>query len=301
MNGYSWFISAILLGIGYQQSGWLGHDFCHHQVFKKRKLNNFFAYLTGNVLAGFSVNWWKDRHNTHHAATNILDGDPDIDNLPLFSWSEKDLHRAAEYPLAEIILPYQQYYFLIFTPFLKLIWGFQSVFWLKDDTTQNNSYLKSRRAEFITLGIHWGCLFALVFMYVPWKAWLLYILLSEFIGGAGIALVVFMNHYACEKYVKEDGKNNDFIRNQLETTKNITPGIITDWICGGLNYQIEHHLMPTIPRHNLSKVRPMVMEYCKQNNVPYLTQDFLSCLSDIESTLTRVANSYSKIKNGKIE
>jgi len=221
--------------------------------------------------------------------------------LPLFSWSEKDLHRAAEYPLAEIILPYQQYYFLIFTPFLKLIWGFQSVFWLKDNTTQNNSYLKSRRAEFITLGIHWGCLFALVFMYVPWKAWLLYILLSEFIGGAGIALVVFMNHYACEKYVKEDGKNNDFIRNQLETTKNITPGIITDWICGGLNYQIEHHLMPTIPRHNLSKVRPMVMEYCKQNNVPYLTQDFLSCLSDIESTLTRVANSYSKIKNGKIE
>jgi len=296
--GY-WLASCIFLGIGYQQSGWLGHDFCHHTIFRNRKVNNFFGYLTGNVLAGFSVNWWKDRHNTHHAATNILGGDPDIDNLPIFSWSEKDLYRCKDYPLAAFIVPYQQYYFIIFTPFLKLIWCLQSFFWLIDKSTQNKSYAKSRTAELGTLAIHWILIAILLGCTVPLKYWFFYIMVAEGIGGSGIAMVVFMNHYGCEKLEKEEVKKYNFITNQLYTTKNIAPGMITDWICGGLNYQIEHHLFPQMPRHNLSKVKPLVEEFCKQNKLPYISEDFLTCFLNIEKTLARVANSYKKIKEGK--
>jgi len=268
-------------------------------VFNNRKLNNFFGYLTGNVLSGFSVNWWKDRHNTHHAATNILGGDPDIDNLPLFSWSEKELYRCKDYPLASLILPYQQYYFVIFTPFLKLIWCLQSILWLLDPTTQNKSYTKSKRAEIGTLMLHWAFIFTLLILYVPLKFWFFYIMVSEGIGGAGIALVVFMNHYALDKLEKDEGKKSNFISNQLTTTKNVAPGVIVDWICGGLNYQIEHHLFPTIPRHNLSKIKPLVEEFCKQNKLPYISEDFVTSFLKLENTLARVANVYKKIKEGK--
>jgi hypothetical protein len=62
--------AACLLGITWQQSGWLAHDFLHHQVFKRRHLNNAVGYFLGCLLQGFSVDWWKNKHNMHHAVPN---------------------------------------------------------------------------------------------------------------------------------------------------------------------------------------------------------------------------------------
>lgn len=62
--------ASCLLAACWQQSGWLAHDFLHHQVFKDRRLNNVFGYFMGNVLQGFSVDWWKNKHNKHHAVPN---------------------------------------------------------------------------------------------------------------------------------------------------------------------------------------------------------------------------------------
>jgi acyl-lipid Delta6-acetylenase / acyl-lipid (9-3)-desaturase len=62
--------ASFLLASCWQQSGWLAHDFLHHQVFKNRQLNNVCGYIFGNVLQGFSVDWWKNKHNKHHAVPN---------------------------------------------------------------------------------------------------------------------------------------------------------------------------------------------------------------------------------------
>ncbi|EJW78542.1 hypothetical protein WUBG_10548, partial [Wuchereria bancrofti] len=52
--------------------GWLTHDFCHQQPSKNRQNNDFFSLIFGNIVQGFSRDWWKEKHNTHHAATNIV-------------------------------------------------------------------------------------------------------------------------------------------------------------------------------------------------------------------------------------
>ena len=43
--------------------------------------------------------WWKNKHNTHHAVPNELDGDeavdPDIDTLPFFAWDAAQLANAS--------------------------------------------------------------------------------------------------------------------------------------------------------------------------------------------------------------
>ena len=62
--------AAFVLALCWQQSGWLSHDFLHHQVFKNRAVNTLCGYATGNVLQGFSVDWWKNKHNKHHAVPN---------------------------------------------------------------------------------------------------------------------------------------------------------------------------------------------------------------------------------------
>ena len=79
MNGQGTWVAALAgaftLALAWQQSGWLAHDFLHHQVFQNRQLNNAFGYFIGNCLQGFSVDWWKSKHNTHHAVPNECTGD----------------------------------------------------------------------------------------------------------------------------------------------------------------------------------------------------------------------------------
>ena len=64
-------VAALLLALFWQQSGWLSHDFGHHQVFRSRFLNDCVILLTGNLWQGFSTQWWKHKHNTHHAIPNV--------------------------------------------------------------------------------------------------------------------------------------------------------------------------------------------------------------------------------------
>eukprot|EP00456_Euglypha_rotunda_P078162 TRINITY_DN745_c0_g1_i5.p1 TRINITY_DN745_c0_g1~~TRINITY_DN745_c0_g1_i5.p1 ORF type:complete len:105 (+),score=7.21 TRINITY_DN745_c0_g1_i5:43-315(+) len=68
----------------------------------------------------------------------------------------------------------------------------------------------------------------------------------------------------------------------------MTPGIFTDWICGGLNYQIEHHLFPSIPRHNLYTVSHLVKRFCKDHDLPYLCSDFNEGLQKVLAYLDTV-------------
>lgn len=66
------FCSAVVLALFWQQCGWLSHDFLHHQVFGNRVWGNIVGYIIGNAGQGFSVSWWKEKHNTHHAVPNVL-------------------------------------------------------------------------------------------------------------------------------------------------------------------------------------------------------------------------------------
>ena len=79
--------SAILLGLFWQQCGWLAHDFAHHQVFQDRMLNNLFGIFIGNFLGGYSLTWWKGKHNVHHSLPNTWTVDTDINTLPYLAWS----------------------------------------------------------------------------------------------------------------------------------------------------------------------------------------------------------------------
>ena len=74
------------------------------------------------------------------------------------------------------------------------------------------------------------------------------------------------SHNGMEIY---DDRSKDFYTAQIISTRDIVGTTFNDWFTGGLNYQIEHHLFPTLPRHNLKKVQRRVMEVCKNNGLVY--------------------------------
>ena len=61
----------------------------------------------------------------------------------------------------------------------------------------------------------------------------------------------------------------DFLRRQVLTSRNVRGGLLVDFALGGLNYQIEHHLFPSMPRPNLRRARPIVRAYCLEHGVSY--------------------------------
>jgi fatty acid desaturase len=66
-----------------------------------------------------------------------------------------------------------------------------------------------------------------------------------------------------------DGRTWDFLRKQVLTSRNVRGGRWVDFTLGGLNYQIEHHLFPSMPRPNLRQAQAIVRDFCTARGISY--------------------------------
>ncbi|KAK0420684.1 hypothetical protein QR680_014825 [Steinernema hermaphroditum] len=276
-----WYLtSACFLALAFQQLGWLTHEYCHHQPLKNRKLNDSLSLFLGNVCQGFSRDWWKNKHNTHHAATNCIDQDDDIDLAPLLAMVPDDLKKYKQ-PFEQFILnivPYQHLYFTLMLPLIRISWTSQSVQFVFF-TAQNSEYRQFRRdalSEQIGIIIHWAWVLYQLYLLPTWPIRLAFFFISQFGGGFLIGHVVTYNHNSVDKYPPNSRLLNNFVALSILTTRNMNPSPFIDWFWGGLNYQIEHHLFPTMPRCNLTRASRLVKEFCKDNNLPYLVDDYIT-------------------------
>jgi fatty acid desaturase len=84
------------------------------------------------------------------------------------------------------------------------------------------------------------------------------------------------------------GSKLDFLRKQVLTSRNVRGGWWATWLFGGLNYQIEHHLFPSMPRPHLAKTRRIVREYCLSIGVPYTETSLMRSYAIVIEYLNRV-------------
>ncbi|KJH47188.1 stearoyl-CoA 9-desaturase [Dictyocaulus viviparus] len=273
-----YFISAVCLAVSWQQFGWLTHECAHHQPTKNRKFNNILTVVFGNLAQGFSADWWKDKHNTHHAVTNMIDHDGDIDLSPLLALVPSDLsrHKLLIEKFLLKFIPYQHLYFTFTLPLLRLSWTIQSLMWVFGESVSSEYriYRKNALMEQTLLMAHWIWVLLQLYMLPSMSIRMMYFVVSQFLSAFLIAYVVTFSHNSVDKYPANTRLLNNFACLQIFTTRNMTPGPITDWIWGGLNYQIEHHLFPTMPRCNLRTCMFLVKEFCRENNLPYLVNDY---------------------------
>jgi fatty acid desaturase len=73
----------------------------------------------------------------------------------------------------------------------------------------------------------------------------------------------------------------DFLRRQVLTSRNVSGGRLTETMLGGLNYQIEHHLFPAMPRPSLRRCRTLVQAFCAQTGLLYCEKGLLSSYSEV--------------------
>ncbi|GMT24915.1 hypothetical protein PFISCL1PPCAC_16212, partial [Pristionchus fissidentatus] len=293
LQSHQWYLtSAVMLGVAWQQLGWLAHEFCHQQPFKNRETNDILGLLLGNVAQGYSRDWWKNKHNTHHAATNIVDQDGDIDLVPLFSLIPSDLKKYKE-SIEKFILkivPYQHLYYTLALPLLRYSWWSQSLtFAFSEQNSEYRVYRRNALGEQLGLAIHWSLVFLQLY-YLPSNTMrIVYFLISQSLAGLLTGHVVTYSHNSVDKYPANSRLLNNFVALQILTTRNMNPSGFIDWFWGGLNYQIEHHLFPTMPRCYLPACSILVKKFCTDNGLEYMVDDYITGYTYNLEQLERIA------------
>lgn len=311
--------SAILMGLFWQQCGWLAHDILHHQLFKKRSNSDLLGIFWGNLMQGFSVQWWKNKHNGHHATPNLhnstltsQDGDPDIDTMPLLAWSLKQAQMCREsradgkYPLfARLMIPIQAFTYFPILLLARIDWlkeSFKVAYGLGAPT--ENARLEMERTglrypilEKLALAIHhsWVLFVSSGFGRFSASYTLFYYMMATCSSGLFLALVFGLGHNGMAVY---DAKTRpDFWKLQVTTTRNIIgghgiPQWFVGWLCGGLHYQVEHHLFPMMPRHNLAETHKLMVSFCKEWEVSYHEADLWDGTVEVLKHLSKVSDDF---------
>uniref|UniRef100_A0A7N0V103 Cytochrome b5 heme-binding domain-containing protein n=1 Tax=Kalanchoe fedtschenkoi TaxID=63787 RepID=A0A7N0V103_KALFE len=290
-EGWVHLASGGLMGLLWIQSGWIGHDSGHGQVMPTRRLNRFAQILTGNVLAGISIAWWKWNHNAHHLACNSLEHDPDLQHLPFFavsanfftSLTSKFYGRKLKFDgLTRLLVSYQHWSFYPVMCFARLNLFAQSFMLLLSDRRVRN-----RGLELAGMLSFWVWYPLLVSFLPTWTSRFMFVMASFVVTS--IQHVQFcLNHFSASVYVGNPGGNNWFEK-QTEGTLDIACPSWMDWFHGGLQFQIEHHLFPRLPRCQLRNVAPFVQELCKKHGLPYTSVSFWQANTETVATLRKAA------------
>lgn len=265
-----------VLGFAWMQVAYLGHDSGHYQIMINRGFNKFAQILTGNCLTGISIAWWKWTHNAHHAACNSLDYDPDLQHLPVFavssalfrSLTSKFYGRDLTFDsIARFLVGYQHFTFYPVMCVARVNLYLQTFLLLF-----SKRKVPDRLLNIAGVLVFWTWFPLLVSCLPNWSERVLFVLASFCVTS--IQHVQFcLNHFAANVYVGPP-KGNDWFEKQTSGTIDIACSSWMDWFFGGLQFQLEHHLFPRLPRCQLRNVSPMVQELCKKHNLPYRSLSF---------------------------
>lgn len=268
-------LSVFCLGTSQTLAGWTQHDFGHLSVSKNTSVNRFWHYLCMGSFKGASSRWWNHMHYQHHAKPNVLKKDPDVRLELLFVVGKKMPKDVAASGKSNMPYQWQDKYFPILGPPLLFPLYFQWMLF----------YYIFTRKEWTDLAFTVSYYIKFFFLYLPligfWKSILLMECMRVF-ESIWFTWVSQSNHIPME--IDEDTAK-PWLDLQLRATCNLEKGVFNDWFTGHLNFQIEHHLFPTMPRHNLHRITPLVKSLCAKHEIPYNVKTLIGGFMDVLGSL----------------
>ncbi len=296
--------SALLLALFWQQAAFAGHDAGHGGVTRNTRADHALGLLLGNAASGVGAGWWQSTHNVHHVAPNSIAHDADIQHLPFLSIHAAGLRGIfSEYHHDDMACPrwalrvlsaqhVLMFPLLCVARFGLLFQGVKVVLW---EWRKRHTGLfcapgsqAVRLAEALSLAVYYTY-FATLLCRLPCAAErLAYTALSHAAFGV-LHLQINLSHWSREVVPGRRHGEAGFVATQLGSTLNWTCHPLLDWFHGGLQFQIEHHLFPKLPRPHLRRVSPRVKALCAAHGICYHETGFLDATREVVATLRGVA------------
>jgi fatty acid desaturase len=208
---------------------------------------------------GMSYQWWMTKHTRHHANPNRIDRDPDVaSDIIIFT----DDAAAARTGLAATLTRNQGWLFyplLAFEGFNLHVQSVRSLVQRRD--------VKGRWVELGAITAHFALFFAVLLVALPFPLAVAFFVVQTLVFGFYLGTSFAVNHIGMRMIPNH--VELDFLRRQVLTSRNIKGGFWATVLLGGLNYQVEHHLFPSMARPHLARTRLLVMEHCAELDIPY--------------------------------
>lgn len=247
------------------------HCASHYTVTGHRPVDRALTIFGFSLLLGIAEAYWRNKHlKVHHTEPNNVELDDDIDLKPWFVLTREEREQATGFWRA---LYRVQHWVL---PFALMLNAFNvqqtAVRFLAAELRGRKTWTPYQRADVLCLIAH--VTFFLVipaFFWPVWKVIGLYAL-RKMLGGYAMFAAFAPAHFPAEaKFVKSDGHELGLISRHLHTTVNFRTGPLGRLVCSGVQYQIEHHLLPDANQHKHRVISRMVEEFCRRHGYQYRT------------------------------
>jgi len=297
-------LGAAVMGICWQQLSGTGHDLGHSGVTHVFWYDHLVASVLSSVI-GLSMCWWKRNHNTHHVTCNSVEHDPDIQHMPILAVTPKiwdkpfwstyyDKLVCMDAP-ARFLVSKQHFVFypmMMFGRFNLYVQGLLLLF--------SKEHVHYRMTEICGFTVFFSWVGAVAYSQPIWWQGLLWVFVSHAASGL-LHVQIVISHWAMETYhghAYNDATDEWYIT-QLKTTMNVDTPPLLDWLHIGLQFQIEHHLFPRLPRHNLRKARELVRQVAKKHGLPYHEPGFFQANVETIQALAAAARSAKSTNKGE--
>ncbi|KAL1519950.1 hypothetical protein AB1Y20_023437 [Prymnesium parvum] len=231
-------LAVLLLAISNSLAGWLAHDYVHGRSRFCSIMRGF-----GEIAGGMSTTWWSNKHNMHHALTNEVGYDEDIALEPFLHLWQPDPKNDVQW-----LRKWQHVYWPL--PYSTLFW-----YWRLDSIRYVIKHKKWNEAA--RLAVHWATFAALVPFHL--------IFFSVWLSGLITATIVTVTHQSEEIFYGHNLRKFDFVEAQFRSTRDAKcNNPISHILWGGMQWQLEHHLFPTMPRYRYPALSKEIIKFAEE-------------------------------------
>ncbi|MFI1937053.1 fatty acid desaturase family protein [Streptomyces purpureus] len=266
-------LAAGWLAVWSCQLAFIVHDAGHRQVSRSRRVTRALGLLHGNLLLGVSFGWWVQHHTRHHNHPNHLELDPDILRRVAVFAPEQAEQRTG---FARFLARNQRH---LFFPLLGLE---AVVLRIAGLIALHRRAIRHPLLEGGLLAAHALLYLTAVFTLLPVADALLFLAVHQVLLGYLLGLGFAVNHKGLPT---RTGDEWSWLERQVLTARTIPTWRVGDFFYGGLNYQIEHHLFPGMPRSALRHAYPLVRDFCRERSITYCVSGIRESYGDLAEHL----------------
>lgn len=273
-------IGNVLLALVMAQFAFLGHDSAHGALFQDKTATLLMGEFCMTIITGLCYQEWKDRHVSHHEHCQQGAIDPDMQPSVVSSVTKECAEKKTG--LARRLVRFQGF----------TLWPISLLFGLSQRFLGQAGALAAPRtykSDMVALFIHYvlWMIFPLFVLKLSWGVVLAAYLLPPTLIGPYFAAIFWVNHVGMPT-VDDPGKFS-FFEHQVRTTRTVEPLPGVAWVFGGLCYQIEHHLFPSIPSYRLGKATSFTKRAVEEAKMDYFESSWTKAIVDVGRHFHRVS------------
>ena len=270
-------LGATMLGLAQGRCGWLMHEGGHYSLTGNITVDRHLQMVIYGLGCGMSGCFWRNQHNKHHATPQKVGSDPDLATLPLVAYHKLIGQKAKNRTWLSWQAP------LFFTGVITTLVGFLWQFLAHP----NHALRVKNYLELFYLAaryVGWHSLFGYMGIGASFRLYTLYVA----IGATYIFTNFAVSH--THKDVVPKGKHISWTLYSANHTTNCTSSWWCNWWMAYLNFQIEHHLFPSMPQYNHPKIAPRVKALFDKHGVEYDVRPYFECMRVTYKNMLLVGN-----------